>query len=141
MEPLQRHPGESGQQGVVKGKSHVNAKPSGGLRRHCLAGEEVQVEEDQGNGQTDVDLHGDICPDRSVKQRRTDCAQTWHGSNATAVERKWQERKESTLHFKVEATNVQVLKGQQSKKKVKRGRKKRVEELKKGVGTEGCCYN
>lgn len=72
MEPLHGHPAESGQQGVVETKGHVKAQPSGGLRCHRLHGEEVQVEEDQGNGEVDVDLHRDICSDFSVRQRKID---------------------------------------------------------------------
>lgn len=33
-----------------------------------MIGEEMQVEEDQGNGEVDVDLHRDICTDISVRQ-------------------------------------------------------------------------
>lgn len=70
VEPLQGHPAEGGQQAVVKREGHVEAKPSRGLCCHPLAGEEVQVEEDEGDGQVDVDLHGDIFSDLSVRQRR-----------------------------------------------------------------------
>lgn len=72
VEPFQGHPAESGQQGIVKSKGHVNAKPRGGLCCHRLTWEEVQVEENQGNGEVDVDPHRDICSDLSVRQRRTD---------------------------------------------------------------------
>lgn len=69
VEPLQSHPAEGSQQGVVKREGRVEAKPSGGPCCHPLAGEEVQVEEDQGNYQVDVDLHGDICPDFPIRKR------------------------------------------------------------------------
>lgn len=72
MESLQGHPAESGQQGIVERNGHVKTKPGGGHCCHRVTGEEVQVEEDQGNGEVDVDLHGDVCPDFSVRQRRID---------------------------------------------------------------------
>lgn len=105
MEPLQGHPAESGQQGIVKGKSHVKAQPRGGQRCHLVTGEEVHVEEDQGNGEVDVDPHRDVGPHFSVRQRRIDLCQvfncvqitlSYHGGNDISVEeeRKVGEEKE-----------------------------------------------
>ena len=72
METLHSHPAEGGQQGEVKAECHVKAKPIRGQRCHCFTEEEVQVEEDQGNGKVDVDLHRDICTGLSVRQRTID---------------------------------------------------------------------
>lgn len=72
MKSFHGHPAEGGQQGVVKTKSHVKASPSGGQCCHHLTGEEVHVEEDEGNDQIDVDLHRDICPDFSVREDKTE---------------------------------------------------------------------
>lgn len=72
MEPLQGHPAESGQHGVVKRKGYVNAKPIGGQCCHRLTREEVQVEEDQSNGKADVDLHRDVCSGFPVRERSID---------------------------------------------------------------------
>lgn len=70
-----------------------------------MTGEEVHVQEDQGNGEVDVDPHRDFGPDFSVRQRRIDLCQvfncvqialSYHGGNDIRVEeeRKVGEEKE-----------------------------------------------
>lgn len=107
VEPLQGHPAERGQQGIVKRESHVKAQPRGGQHRLLVTGEEVQVEEDQGNGEVDVDPHGDIGPDFSVRQKRIDpmcrlfnCVQitlSYHGGNDFGVEEERKVGKEKEI--------------------------------------------
>lgn len=69
MEALDTHPAEGGQQGVVQHDGHISTGTRGRHRRHPVAGQEMGVEEDQGDGQIDVELHGHVCVCESEKDR------------------------------------------------------------------------